>query len=171
MELWDLLDGNRNPIGRTMVRGDEVPDGLYHDVVSVWMRNDEGKYLISRRAASRPSYPLYWESAGGSVTAGEDIFESALREVFEEVGVKLNPEDGRLVKTFQRETVGNVKYNDFVNVYLFKFNGEADLNAATTDEVEQTRWCTKEEVYELFENGSMVPELKEFFKEIVKREA
>lgn len=168
MELWDLLDKNRNPVGQTMVRGDEIPDGLYHDVVSVWMRNDEGKYLISQRAASRPAFPLYWESAGGSVTAGEEVFESALREVFEEVGVTLDPKAGKLVKTFRREYIDGVKYNDFVDVYLFRFNGQADLKAATTDEVSQTKWCTEEEVLKLFNNGTMVPTLREFFEEITK---
>ena len=84
MGLGDLLDKNRNPVGQAMVREDEIPDGLYRDAVSVWMRNDEEKYLISQRAPSRPAFPLYWESAGGSVTAGEEVFESAFREVFEE---------------------------------------------------------------------------------------
>ncbi len=168
MELWDLFDENQKPVGKTMVRGEEIPQGLYHNVVSVWMRNSEGKYLISLRAADRPSFPHYWESAGGSVTAGEDVFESALREVYEEVGVKLEPKKGRLVKVFKREQIDGVRYNDFVYVYLFEYNGEANLSQATTKEVEKTRLCTEQEIDGLFENGSMVPPLKEFFSFVRK---
>ena len=33
MELWDLYDRDRKPLDKTMVRGEEVAPGTYHDVV------------------------------------------------------------------------------------------------------------------------------------------
>ena len=95
MELWDLYDENRIPTGETHVRGERIPEGSYHLVVHVWIRNERGEYLISRRSASRPTYPLLWECVGGSVLAGEDSRSAALRETLEEVGIRLPARGGR----------------------------------------------------------------------------
>ena len=86
MEKCDLYTKYREKTGKEHVRGEELPDGLYHLVVHVWIRNSKGEYLISKRAADRTVNPLMWESAGGSVIKGEDSIEGAIREVKEEVG-------------------------------------------------------------------------------------
>lgn len=61
MELWDLYTKDRVPTGQTHVRGEKLPDDLFHLVVHVWIQNSRGQYLISQRAATRPHYPLMWE--------------------------------------------------------------------------------------------------------------
>ena len=79
MELWDLYTHDRQPTGETHIRGEKLPPARYHLVVHVWIRNSKGEWLISQRAASRPTFPLKWECVGGSVTAGEDSLTGALR--------------------------------------------------------------------------------------------
>ena len=51
MELWDLYTKDRVPTGQTHVRGEKLPDDLFHLVVHVWIKNSRGQYLISQRAA------------------------------------------------------------------------------------------------------------------------
>ena len=80
MELWDLYDANRRKTGQDHVRGEVIPAGCYHLVVHVWIRNSAGQYLISQRSASRKSFPLMWETVGGSVLKGEDSLAAAVRE-------------------------------------------------------------------------------------------
>lgn len=46
-ELWDLYTADREKTGEFHIRGNELPDGKYHIVVSVWIKNREGKYIIS----------------------------------------------------------------------------------------------------------------------------
>lgn len=58
MELWDLYDAHRALTGRDHVRGEAVPQGFYHLVVHVWIRNGKGEYLMSQRSADRPTFPL-----------------------------------------------------------------------------------------------------------------
>ena len=79
MELWDLYNENRELLGRDHIRGEEIPEGCYHLVVHVWIRNSKGEYLISRRSADRPSFPLLWECVGGSVLKGEDSLQTRER--------------------------------------------------------------------------------------------
>ncbi len=67
MELWDLYDRQRQLIGNNHIRGERIPNGCYHLVVHVWIRNNNDEYLISQRSANCSRFPLMWECVGGSV--------------------------------------------------------------------------------------------------------
>jgi len=158
MELWDLYTRDRHLTGETHIRGEKLPPERYHLVVHVWIRNSRGEWLISQRAASRPTFPLKWESVGGSVTAGEDSQTGAIREAKEEVGVDLDPALGRLVNSTVRE-----HFQDIKDVWSFLYDGEIDLRSATTDEVADMRWMTVEEIRHLYDVGELVHTLGYFF--------
>lgn len=72
-EIWDLYTANRELLGRDHVRGKQLPVDGYHLVVHVWIRNAKGEYLISQRAANRPTNPLKWECVGGAVIKGKIV--------------------------------------------------------------------------------------------------
>lgn len=84
MEKWDLYTRNRELTGREQIRGEAIPEGFYHLVVHVWLKNKQGQYLISKRSADRPTYPLFWECTGGSVLLGETSLHGAAREWLKE---------------------------------------------------------------------------------------
>ena len=111
-EIWDLYNEKRELTGRDQIRGEEIPQGYYHLVVHVWIRNSNGKYLISQRSADRPMNPLKWECVGGSVLKGEDSLSGALRETREEVGLLLSPESGKLIDSVVGRVVNGVKFSD-----------------------------------------------------------
>lgn len=166
MELWDLYDENKKLLNEELIRGEPIPDNRFHLVVHVWIRNSNNEYLISQRAADRPTFPLMWECPGGSVIKGENSLSGALREVEEEIGVRLQEENGYLLFTKLRKKVNGKKYNDILDVWLFDYDGQVDLDAATTDEVVQAKWMTIDEIKDLFDKGLFVPSLEYFFTEI-----
>ncbi len=50
MELWDAYDGNFSKIdGMTLVRGNEIPDGVFHLVSEIIVRHSDGTYLLMQR--------------------------------------------------------------------------------------------------------------------------
>ncbi len=163
MEKWDLYTKYREKTGKEHIRGEEIPEGLYHLVVHVWIRNSRGEYLLSRRAADRPTYPFFWETVGGSVLQGETSVEGAVREVKEEVGITLSPESGQLAFTKIRDTVNGEKFRDILDVWVFYYDGEADLTAATTKEVAECKWLRSDQIYDLFQEQKLVPTLDYFF--------
>jgi len=163
MELWDLYNERRELIGRDHIRGEEMPQGCYHIVVHVWIRNSKGEYLISQRSADRPTSPLMWECVGGSVTKGEDSLTGALRETKEEVGLTLSPDDGKMIYSVVGRVVNGVKFTDILDVWLFPYDGPVSLEQATTNEVAQTVWMTKQQIRELYDTGKLVPTLGYFF--------
>ncbi|MBR3873847.1 MAG: NUDIX domain-containing protein [Clostridia bacterium] len=88
MELWDALDKNGNLTGQMLVRGEPVPDGLYHLVVSVLVRHTDGTFLLMRRDYNKEGWPGVFEAtAGGSAVAGEESLTAAKRELAEETGI------------------------------------------------------------------------------------
>ncbi|WP_196051278.1 NUDIX hydrolase [Clostridium butyricum] len=88
MEIWDgyFRDGTRANID--LVRGDILPDGLYHMVCEVLVQHKDGDYLLMRRDISKSNYGGYYEAtAGGSALKGEDKMACVNRELLEETGV------------------------------------------------------------------------------------
>ena len=164
MEIWDLYDKDRTLTGQYMVRGEEVPEDKYHLVVHVWIKNKKGEYIISQRSASRPNNPLLWETSGGSVLKGETSVEGAIREVKEEIGIDLDKNKGKVVFSHTRHTINGQRFNDIMDVWLFEYDGPLTLEKATTDEVADVKWATKEEIQKLMDAKKFVPSLFYFFE-------
>lgn len=162
-EIWDLYNEKRELTGRDHVRGEKVPAGFYHLVVHVWIRNSRGEYLISRRSADRPVFPLLWECVGGSALKGENSLQAAVRETKEELGLDLIPGEGKQIYSIVGRVIDGVRYDDIVDAWLFEYNGPVSLDQATTREVAQTRWMNKAQTRALFDSGQMVPTLEYFF--------
>ncbi len=160
MEIWDLYDIDRNVIGEH-IRGNKLQENSYHLVVHVWIKNSQGKYLMSQRAKSRPTFPLMWECVGGSVLKGESSLQGALRETAEEVGVELNAQNGKLLFSDIRK-----QKNDIVDVWLFIYDGNVSLKNATTDEVTQTLWLDRNDIMSLKYENKLVNTLDYFFNKV-----
>jgi 8-oxo-dGTP pyrophosphatase MutT (NUDIX family) len=65
--------------------------------VFIIMRNSDGEVLLQQRANTGYLDGYYDFACSGHVDKGESIHETAIRELFEEVGVKAQPEDLKLV--------------------------------------------------------------------------
>ena len=88
MEIWDgyLVDGTL--AGRDLVRGEPIPQGLYHLVSEILVRHVDGDYLLMQRDTRKPNYAGFYEAtAGGSALKGEDELSCARRELLEETGI------------------------------------------------------------------------------------
>ena len=87
-ELWDAYDKKFNKIeNTTLVRGEIIPDGIYHLVSEVIVKHTDGSYLLMQRDL-RKHHGGEWEvTAGGSALQGENGLEAAIRELKEETGL------------------------------------------------------------------------------------
>ena len=72
-----------------------------------------------------------------------------------------------MIADLQKRTVGRVvngvKISDIVDVWLFAYDGPVPLERATTKEVVQTVWMSKEQIKELYDTGKLVHTLGYFF--------
>ncbi|TKC19274.1 NUDIX hydrolase [Robertmurraya kyonggiensis] len=156
MEVWDIYDENRNKTERTHVRGNPLAVGDYHIVVHVWIENKLGEILLTKRHPDKP-YPNLWECPGGSILTGENSLDGAIREIREEIGIKLNRSNGKLIKSERRDI-----FNDFYDVWLFKQDFEIEETLLQKDEVCDIKWVTKSELDIMYNSNFIVPTLNYF---------
>lgn len=161
MELWDIFDRVREPQNRTAVRGSTISKQDFHLIIHAWgRRKSDGKLLVSRRVP-QIFWGGYWQPTGGSAKAGESSKAAALRELNEELGIKAD--DAQSTLLFSYRFVPPEKDNPpfFLDCWLFEFDdvsGKPELMPVLQpEEVCEAKWCTLEEVLNLWQQGSFMP--------------
>jgi len=149
-ELWDILDENGNATGHLHERGKSMRKGEYHLTVYVWIENNEGKYLISQRSPNK-SLPNTWECTGGNAVAGDDSLTTALKETNEELGVILNPQNGRMIKHRMRKCSCN---HCLADVWLFRQNVDISTVMLAPDETCGVMWASRDEIDRMIDAGT-----------------
>lgn len=91
MELWDAYNSSFVKIkDTTLVRGETIPQDVYHLVCDILVKHTDGTYLLMKRDPGK-SFGGMWEaSAAGCALAGETPLQCAVRELKEETGITSN---------------------------------------------------------------------------------
>ena len=90
-ELIDILDSDGNFTGESCLKSVAHKKGLYHATTHVWFYTKNQQILLQKRASTKKVFPNLWDvSVAGHIAAGEDIKNAAIREVGEEIGLKIS---------------------------------------------------------------------------------
>jgi len=101
-ELIDILDANGKPTGKTALKSIAHKNGWFHSTTHIWFYTNNGELLLQQRAKSKDAHPLLWDvSVAGHIGAGENVLDSALREVEEEIGLKIAKTDLQKIGCFK----------------------------------------------------------------------
>ena len=150
-ELWDIYTKDRVKTGRLHRRGERMQDGEYHMVIHVCIFNSRNELLIQQRQPFKKGWSNMWDiTVGGSALQGESSSQAAEREVFEEIGLKLDLSDVRPDFTINFE-------DGFDDYYLLEQEVDLEGLRLQEEEVQAVRWASKEEVMQLQEQGTMIP--------------
>ncbi len=158
MEIFDLYDVNRVKTGKTIERGTEIPDGLYHIVVHVCIFNSKGEMLIQQRQPFKAGWSNMWDiTVGGSAVSGDTSQTAAEREVLEEIGYKINLKNHRPVITIHFD-------HGFDDIYTYTADIDIESLELQPEEVQAVKWATIDEILEMIEKGIFIPYHKELIK-------
>ena len=163
MELWDLIDENGNKIGKTHIRGEKIPKGLYHLGADIWIINSKGEILIQKRSLLKESNPGMWAMTGGSALAGENSLEAIKREALEELGITVREENLKLVNTVKGTRC-------IVDIYILKQDSLIEDIKMQKEEVSDVKWATYGEIENLVANGKFIKKKWDVIKEFLKYE-
>ena len=144
MEWNDIYDINRRRTGRVHRRGTRWREGEYGLVVCVWVYDGEGHILLTRRAPGK-SFALTWENSGGAAKAGENSRQAIARELFEETGIKAEPDEFEFIGTDRDR-------NAFYDFYCLKRTTPIDQIVLLPGETVDAKWVTLPQVHEMIEH-------------------
>jgi isopentenyldiphosphate isomerase len=141
-EVLDLLDKEGNVVGKTR-RGDAHGNPvLRHRAVHVFVVNSRGEYFLQQRSTHKKIQPGKWDtSVGGHVPRGESYEQGALRELQEELGIRL--EDPSLLKRHHDFVWESPFETEHTRTFLLEWDGPFRLNPM---EVSDGRWWDAREI-------------------------
>lgn len=142
IEKRDLYDENRNLIGETIFKGEEIPEGKYIVVVLVFIQNSEGKFLIQKRSERKNGK---YATTGGHPKSGENSIQGIITEVKEEIGLDIKPEDLQLYYGGKSE-IEKVFWDDY---YVKMDVPDIDKLKLQEEEVASVHWFSIEEIKDL----------------------
>lgn len=164
MELWDAYDETGKKLGFDLVRGQQIPDGVYHLVCEVVVRRTDGDYLLMQRSWEKEVSPGKWEiGAGGSAMKGEDALTGACRELLEETGIEAAEGLRELYHTVHH------KHHAIYQGYLLVTDWPREEIVLQAGETIGYKWLSREEFLDFYDNNSSIGSQKERLREFVER--
>jgi isopentenyldiphosphate isomerase/GNAT superfamily N-acetyltransferase len=150
METWDIYNDKREKTGRTHIRGEDMQEGDFHQVVHIWIVNENGEFLIQQRQSWKKGWANMWDcAAAGAALSNETSEMAAMRETKEEIGLDLQME--------QAEILFTIKFSrGFDDHYLVKQNVHINDLSLQYEEVADVKWASMDEIRALVESGEFI---------------
>jgi 16S rRNA (adenine1518-N6/adenine1519-N6)-dimethyltransferase len=128
-ERLDVTDAGDVVTG-TATREEIHARGLLHRAIHVMVFNRRGEVLLQKRSMAKDSHPGAWgSSVSGHVDAGETYDEAAVRELAEEMGIRVE----RPPEEIARIQAGAATEGEHVRVYRVRHDGKVRFPAAEVD--------------------------------------
>lgn len=145
MEFNDIYNKERQLTGRTHRRGTPWRKGEYGLVVCVWVYNGKGELLLTRRAPEK-SFAGTWENSGGAALAGEDSLQAITREIYEETGIRAQPQEFELLCSGRDR-------NTHYDFYCLKRDITVEQVILQPGETDGAKWVSFDEIHEMIRQG------------------
>ena len=148
-EYLDIVSEYGEPTGETVLREDAHALGLRHRTAHIWILRKSGagtQVLLQKRSRNKDSYPSEYDtSSAGHVTAGDTPLHGAVRELYEELGIRADSSDLTLIGTFANsyeEVFHDRIFRDNEICFVYIYAKEPDLSSLRLqeEEIEEVRW-------------------------------
>jgi isopentenyldiphosphate isomerase len=138
-EIFDIVNERDEVIGQQS-RSEVHRLGLMHRAVHVLVFNAAGLVFLQKRSLKKDRQPGVWDSsASGHVDSGEDYDACAVRELQEEIGLRLDAAPRRLFK------LAACAATDQEHVWVYRCEAEGPFRL-DPDEIERGGWFAPEAV-------------------------
>lgn len=155
MELIDICDENGKITGKTGTIDELHKFGRWHKVVGIIIYDSNKNILMQQRALSEKSDPGKWDiAAAGHINSGETSIEGIQRELFEEIGLKLQENQIKFFMSYKKEVKDrNVNKKHIEDIYIAKIdNINIEQFIIQKEEVEQIKLLSIHDIEELIRN-------------------
>lgn len=141
--LVELVDERGAAVGACSVAEAHTEPGRLHRAFSVLLRDDTGRVLLQRRAATKTRFASRWSNTCcGHPAPGADVAAEAVARLSAELGVAPEgalTEAGSFSYRSGDQASGRVEF-EWDHVLIGRYNG--DVSAADPGEVSECRWVS-----------------------------
>jgi len=145
-EFFDELDENGEFTNKVVNRDDAHKSGAWHRAVVLFLVNSKKQVLMQKRSRFKKKWPSCWDvSSGGHVDAGELGLFSAIRELDEELGIKVEPKDVRYISCYRSNSKNEKTWDAHFNEFFVAFKDVGAKSIKLQEaEVEEAKWIDYE---------------------------
>lgn len=154
MEYLDIVDENNELTGKTEERNIIHEKGIWHREVAVWIMNEKGEMLLQKRASTKKQEPNKWAICAGHVDAGETVESAIIREIEEELGIKVSIDELEFLNTYKKRNnlPNNIKNYYFQYMYFIKTNWKVEDYKIRVQELSEIKYISFEEFENIVKN-------------------
>ncbi len=146
-EMLFVVDENNKPID-PLPRHEVHSNHYWHRTAHIWVVNSQGQVLVQKRSLFKDSSPGKWEAFfGGHLEPEVEYVDSAVREIQEELGLQVKPEELGFFKINKAEN----SY-EFQGVYIYHWDGNIKELEFEKDEIDHLEWRSIDDLYEILVN-------------------
>jgi len=144
-ELLQVVDEHTGePTGEHVPRSELIAKKMWCRTTNIFVLNSQGQVLCHQRPMNKERFPGSWSTHfGGHVTKDESFKISALKELEEEIGLKVNAFQLIPWRTSRKEN-SRIWVRDFVTI----FDGAVDELTLQTEEIGDVQWFSVDEILE-----------------------
>jgi len=142
-ELLQVVDAETGePTGEHMPRKEVFEKQAWVRTTNIFVLNPQGQILCHQRSLDKERFPGAWSTHfGGHVTKDESFKISALKELEEEIGFKVNPFQLIPWRT-SKKVASRIWVRDFITLY----SGTTEELKVQGLEIQSVKWFSPEEV-------------------------
>lgn len=138
-EWFDVVNEN-DEVVRRATRREVHATGLWHRAVHILVFDATGRVFLQKRSMAKDLSPGLWDSScSGHLDAGEDYDVAAVRELGEEIGVKITQCPARWFRINACAETGW----EFVWIYRLRYDGPITVDPG---EIQYGEWVLPQEV-------------------------
>lgn len=167
MEFLDYYDSeNKTKLG-TKERDLVHEENLWHREISVWILNDKNEVLVQKRSANKKQAPNKYGLCAGHIDPNETEKGTAVREVFEETGIRLEEKDLEFIDIYINNVEGN---KHFKYIYIARTNMKIEDMVMQKEEVSELKYITISEIKKIVEekNPNYTFSNKSYMEKVIK---
>lgn len=162
-ELVQILTEDGKTTEKYISKVEAHKQGVCHGISVIGLIDKEGRVLLQKRSKTKRDEPNKWDlSSAGHIDVNETPEKAAIREMYEELGIKVEEQDLKLIDTYLNKIRFNEKIyiNHFTYLYIVMKNIDINKIVMQQSEVSNIRFVNKHEYIDLLNEGKMVEGIK-----------
>ena len=145
MEYFDILNKDGGRSGEVAIKGQKLLKGQYYLGAHAYIHNSNGDFLLQKRSESKSFLPGAWDIHMGHVISGETSKSAIIREINEEVGIKVKD------LTFIKRIVWE-KYNHIIDIFAVSKDIKITELTLQKSEVIDAKYFSRDEMINIIRN-------------------